>query len=505
MLIKDYISDLLNSSKINRLICFAGIVCLAVSIAFAQHVYASSSASNLQNAGDTNGAQYTTVPVDIDLGDYRKEMIVGESQLLSVTILPETVIDKAVSFSSSNEAVASINMLGRISALSVGTAIIVVQAGEVEKEIQIAVKSPETTPFVPVTNIEVVGLKDTLKVDETIELSATVLPQNATNKDIVFSSSNNTIATVSSNGQIKGIAQGQAVITASVGEFCKSWTITVKKQTQSINVKKEYIIMKVAETYQLGASVLPKDADQALTYETTQPEILQVSSKGVVTAKSKGSGSVIISSWDSSKVVTIIVNDTSDSDESQTNNVESEKLVVEPPNIYSEEIKNAKSGDRINFSGEELPVITESLLKLLYEKDITLCVDYQDYIVSINGKDIKNVENSLNTFIEFNIENGGLSFVVNNEKNLPGKVEIEIHFSEEYPYLYLYNKTKGRYENVNAVKGDILSIDHGGQWLITSSKLTSFEFTWKMIVFPSALFIGLLTVYLMRKKKHWFW
>ncbi|NJO88015.1 MAG: family 16 glycosylhydrolase, partial [Chloroflexia bacterium] len=86
------------------------------------------------------------------------------------------------------------------------------------------------TTIIPVTGVTVLPTSKTLKVDENQQLSATVLPSNATNKNISWTSSNPSIATVSSTGLVTAKSVGNATITVATedGNFTATCSITVE-------------------------------------------------------------------------------------------------------------------------------------------------------------------------------------------------------------------------------------------------------------------------------------
>ena len=92
---------------------------------------------------------------DIDLGDYQKEMEVGVNQLLMVTVLPTHATVQEVSYRSGNEGVATINAMGRITALADGQAEIFVKAEQVEKSFTITVKEKTIENKIVVSDIEI--------------------------------------------------------------------------------------------------------------------------------------------------------------------------------------------------------------------------------------------------------------------------------------------------------------------------------------------------------------
>ena len=112
---------------------------------------------------------------EIDLGDYQEEMYVGERQLLVATLIPEESINQDVEYISSNESVATINGLGRISAIAVGTAEIYASCDGISNSFKLTVKEKKDEK-VAVTDIEISEHEDELALGKTMTLSAKILP-----------------------------------------------------------------------------------------------------------------------------------------------------------------------------------------------------------------------------------------------------------------------------------------------------------------------------------------
>ncbi|MBQ6452670.1 MAG: Ig-like domain-containing protein, partial [Solobacterium sp.] len=86
---------------------------------------------------------------------------------------------------------------------------------------------------VAVTGVSVTPKTAEIEARNTVQLTATVTPSNATNKTVTWSSSNTSVAVVDGNGRVRGVSEGEAVITASVGGFSDSCTVTVTASTSS--------------------------------------------------------------------------------------------------------------------------------------------------------------------------------------------------------------------------------------------------------------------------------
>ena len=102
-------------------------------------------------------------------------------------------------------------------------------------------KTVTPPPTVAVTNVKIEATKTTLKVGETTILKAVVEPTTATNKKVTWSSSDDKVATIDSNGQVKGIKEGEVTITATTEDGNKKATlkITIEKKDETAGDNKD--------------------------------------------------------------------------------------------------------------------------------------------------------------------------------------------------------------------------------------------------------------------------
>ncbi len=131
-----------------------------------------------------------------------------------------------------------------------------------------------------------------LNVGETAALTATVAPDNATDKTVTWTSDNEEVATVDAEGIVTAIAAGEAVITATCGEVSAECKVTVTPVVidatgVTIDTPAKTQLMD-GETVTLTATVTPDDAaDLTVTWSSSDETIATVSEDGVVTAKAK--------------------------------------------------------------------------------------------------------------------------------------------------------------------------------------------------------------------------
>lgn len=426
---------------------------------------------------------------ELDLGDYSDKMIVGEKQLLNVTVLPLDASNVSITYSSSNTDIATINGMGRITAVTIGKTIITVTAGEVSQSFELQVTGEEDTN-VHVTDIEIGEHESELEVGKTLTLSGTVIPTNATNSTITYKSSDPAVATVSSTGEVKGIGKGDVIITLSADGISKNVSLTVKVAAIKISLNKDYLMLKTGDSFQLTANVAPTKANQMITYHSVDTSIATVSQAGVVTAKETGSTTIIVSNGDISAAVSVIVNESIvDQKKTESNQVHKEDAEVYPDLIYAVEHK----------------VIDSEMLRYLYETKKALRIIGNGYVIEIDGKDIVNYDNEFFTDIELVNELGKTSFLLNKGNELCGAVTV---YLEEINgrYLYLYNVSEEKYELLNISDITELKLTTAGEYLLCETKMRLDK---KVIVCTAiGSVILLLTggmIYIFVKKKYWFW
>ena len=150
----------------------------------------------------------------------------GSSQTLTATVSPSNATNKTLTWSSSNTSVATVSN-GVVKAVGFGTATITAKSNN----------GKTASCAVTVNPIQPTGIKATPEtstlygLNGTVKLSANVMPSNATNKTVTWSSRNTSVATVSSDGTVKAVGYGTAVITAkTVNGLTSNCTINVKKE-----------------------------------------------------------------------------------------------------------------------------------------------------------------------------------------------------------------------------------------------------------------------------------
>ncbi len=188
----------------------------------------------------------------LKLSDTNIMLYVGNTKQLKVTIAPSNATNKKIIWSTSNSSVATINSNGVVTAKSEGTATIKVRTeNDISATCKVTVKKKSTPTTVAVTSVTLNKTSLSITKGSTSKLTATVAPSNASNKTITWSSSNTSIVTVDKNGNVKGIKEGSATITAKSnnGKTATCMVTVTKSSTTSPTKGKTALFVGDSITY----------------------------------------------------------------------------------------------------------------------------------------------------------------------------------------------------------------------------------------------------------------
>lgn len=196
-------------------LCLLGMALLAGSI-----VTTSCSSDNGEEEG-------ISIKPDIALNKETLVLEVGSTERLVASFTPAEAPNKGHSWTSSAAAVASVDETGLVTAVAEGNAVITATALDGGKMASCAVQVVDR--IVHVTQVRLDKTDELLTVGSKLQLTATVLPENATDRTVKWTSSDDAIATVDGNGQVTALAEGTATISAvsNDGEKRGSCQITV--------------------------------------------------------------------------------------------------------------------------------------------------------------------------------------------------------------------------------------------------------------------------------------
>lgn len=154
----------------------------------------------------------------------------------------------------------------------------------------------------PVTGVSVAPTSVTLGVGATQQLTPTITPSNATNKNVTYSSSANSIATVNTNGIITAVAAGSATITVTTEDGNKTATcavtVTAPISVTGVSLNKASTTIEAGQIDTLIATVTPANAsNKSVTWTTSDSDVATVAG-GVVTAKGAGTATITATTVD---------------------------------------------------------------------------------------------------------------------------------------------------------------------------------------------------------------
>lgn len=162
----------------------------------------------------------------VTLNETSTALVVGNTKQLTATVAPANADDSTVTWKSGNTNVATVDQTGKVTAVGVGTTTITATAGGKSATCTVTV----TAKPVP---IEAIALRDAaVSVGGTIQLEPVFTPADTTQRDVIWTSSDRTIATVDANGRVRGVAEGKVTITVTSTadpSITASCTVTVTK------------------------------------------------------------------------------------------------------------------------------------------------------------------------------------------------------------------------------------------------------------------------------------
>ena len=211
------------------------------------------------------------------------DLTVNDSLGLTAYVDPDDAVNRDVLWTSSDEDVVTVNSSGTVTAMGSGSATILAQAGWRSASCSVTVTQP-------VTSVSIDSSAKTLSRNQTASLSATVLPSDATNANVTWTSSDTDIATVDANGKVIAKNFGFATITAEADGITAVCTVSVvKRGVTGVTLSSTSETLKKGATATLSATVSPSDATNAnVRWTSSDTDIATVDANGKVIAKNFG-------------------------------------------------------------------------------------------------------------------------------------------------------------------------------------------------------------------------
>lgn len=234
-------------------------------------------------------------------------LFVGGSGKIRYSVLPGNATNTNVTFKSLNEKVATVDANGVVTGVSEGNADIVITTEEGGFEAKCTVR----VDGIDARGIERVGDKTvTMGLNQTRQLQVKITPSDTTNKNVQWTSSNNSVATVDSNGVVTSKNSGSTIITATThNELKTEFFIEVETSVTNITLNSNEINLNMGGTFKLDATVNPSNAsNKNIKWISANESIATVDQSGNVAADVAGTTYISAVSADGKVIATCTVN-----------------------------------------------------------------------------------------------------------------------------------------------------------------------------------------------------
>ncbi len=215
---------------------------------------------------------------------------------LKATIYPENATNKEIFWTSDNEEVAKVDLNGNVTFVGFGNGYITATTAD-------GYKTARCYFYVTDTKVHQVILSapnSELHIGKTMQLTSQVLPEEALNKTVYFTSDNPQIASVDPTGLVSGVSVGRATITATTadGNYTDFVTISIINPVERLELN-TFQAVTGDSTYRIGYTIYPENAtNKTVIFEVDDEDIAQVQAGGVVTFKKAGQVNVKLTTVD---------------------------------------------------------------------------------------------------------------------------------------------------------------------------------------------------------------
>ena len=210
----------------------------------------------------------------------------GKTETLKATVSPSTLIDKSVTWKSSNTAVATVTSAGKIKGVKAGTATITCTS---------VVTGAKATCKVTVGYVKLDQAEAVIKKGKSLTLKATVYPTTLADKSVKWESSNAKIATVSSSGKVTGVKVGTATITCT--SVATGLSTTCKVTIGAVTLDQKEVAIKKGKTVTLTPTVSPSSLeDKSVTWKSSDETVVTVSTSGKIKGIKYGTATITCTS-----------------------------------------------------------------------------------------------------------------------------------------------------------------------------------------------------------------
>lgn len=228
-------------------------------------------------------------------------MPVKKAYQLTVKVLPQTVKNKKIVLSVDNDAVAKASG-NTVTAKAPGEAVLTIASAQDPA----AVLQYRIVVIQPITRITLTASEKNVAAGGTITLTPVFTPENATRKQVTWSTTTGSLLSVDENGVVTGLKKGSGRVTATAADGSNvrvSININVTQGAQEITLDKPELTVDVKKTAMLKATVLPKDTNnKKVIWSSSDESIAKVDNTGRVTGVALGQCEIICTSQDNGEV-----------------------------------------------------------------------------------------------------------------------------------------------------------------------------------------------------------
>jgi uncharacterized protein YjdB len=307
------------------------------------------------------------ISININEGD--QTLIAKNLFQFTVNIQPTDATNQTLNWNSSNPYAATVDLSGNVIGITDGLTVITASLLDdptIESSVYVTIQT------IPVESITLNPQTAPLLVNETIQLMATVEPPTATDKKVVFYSTNPVAASVSQTGLVTGLAPGLAIINAYThnDKITNASIYVQEKPVESVSLNETTLVFHQGDKTTLVATVLPENAtNKSIVWFSSNTQIATVDMFGLVTAVGFGSASITGRAQDKSASANVFVNPTqaqTDYTFTDSTNIDVTSIIINT-NSYTINV-----GQNIQFQATTEPDNASNTTLLWYSSDSTV-------------------------------------------------------------------------------------------------------------------------------------
>ncbi len=248
------------------------------------------------NSGNSNNKQIsdTTKVENIKLDKNIIKINIGHGEKINGEILPSNATNKKITWISNNSTIATVDDNGQVKGVGIGTTWIIARSSNgKESKCEVTVSGNN----INASKISIDKKNTSINVGDSITLNPIITPENTTNKVVTWQSSNNDIATVSTNGVVKGLKKGSVTITVktSNGKQDQS-TVTIydkKIDVSKIDINITNKNIEVGDSFKITSTITPNNAtNKNVTWQSSNDKVAIVDQNGSVKGVGPGSATL---------------------------------------------------------------------------------------------------------------------------------------------------------------------------------------------------------------------